>query len=168
MMTIPPWNERAVEDQSLFNPPFCSLLLRTACKNFAREPDRLPMPLPLAFLILPIVLNQRLRDTLPTLRTLITTWAASNPQQVADFGERARDMAGITREAIQFGCAQRWLAISGAGLAVGPVNLRPDPPKLETDTEDVRACYAAARFLGRWLPSDRRPATVMLLLGVAP
>lgn len=167
-MTIPRWNERSAEDQSLFNPPFCSLLLRTACKSFAREPDLLPMPLPLTFLVLPIALNQRIRSTLPTLKTLITTWAASNPEHVAGLGDRARDMADVTREAIQFGCAQQWLAVSGTGLAVGSVRLRPDPPKLATDTDDVRACYAAAKFLGRWLPSDPRPATVMSLLGVAP
>lgn len=168
MMTIPRWNERSAEDQSLFNPPFCSLLLRTACKSFAREPDPLPMPLPLAFLILPIVLNQRIRDTLPTLKTQITTWAASNPEHIAGLGDRARDMADVTREAIQFGCAQKWLMMSGVGLAVGPLKLRPDPPKLATDTDDIRACYAAAKFLGRWLPSDSRPTTVMSLLGVAP
>lgn len=167
-MKIPRWNERSAEDQSLFNPAFCSLLLRTACKSFAREPELTPMPLPLTFLILPIVLNERIRDTLPTLKTLITTWAASNPEHVAGFGDRARQMANVTREAIQFGCAQRWLAISGAGLAVGPTKLRPDPPRLATDTDDVRACYAAAKFLGRWLPSERHAATVMSLLGVAP
>jgi hypothetical protein len=165
----PRWNERSTEDQSLFNPAFCGLLLRTACKGYSRDASPpLAMPLPLAFLVLPIVLNQRMRDTLPTLKTLITTWAASHPEHIAGFGDRARGMADVSREAIQFGFAQQWLAVSAAGLAVGPAKLRPDPPKLATDTDDVRACYVAARFLGRWLPKDGPPATIMSLLGVAP
>jgi hypothetical protein len=166
-MTNLPWDERSAEDQSLFNPPFCGLLLRTTCKSYATEASP-AMPLPLAFLILPIVLNERMRGSLPTLKTLVSTWAASNPEHVAGFGDRARGMADGTREAIQFGCGHGWLAMSGAGLAVGPTKLRPDPPKFASDTDEVRACYAAAKFLGRWLPNDGDPATIMSLLGVAP
>jgi hypothetical protein len=140
-----------------------------ACKGYAGDTSPpVPMPLPFAFLVLPIILNQLMRDTLPTLRTLITTWAASHPEHIAGFGDRAQAMADVSRQAIQFGCAQRWLAISAVGLAVGPAKLRPDPPKLTTDTDDVRASYAAARFLGRWLPKDDQLATIMSLLGVAP
>ncbi|MEG3147607.1 three component ABC system middle component [Sphingomonas sp. RT2P30] len=169
MTMIPPWNDRAAEDQSLFNPAFCGLLLRTACRGFNEgSTDERSMPLPQAFIILPIVLNARMRDTLPTLKTLMSTWVAAHPEHVAEFGDRAREMADVTREAIQFGCSQAWLAISGRGLSTGVARLRPDPPKLATDTDDVRACYAAARFLGRWLPKDEQTSTILSLLGVAP
>lgn len=77
-------------------------------------------------------------------------------------------MADVTREAIQFGCAQNWLSVSGAGICVGSAILRPDPPKLPSDTDDVRACYSAAKFLGRWFPPLTSPATLMSLFGVAP
>lgn len=160
----PLWNERSTEDQSLFNPSFCSLLLRTACKGYGTN----PLPLPFAFLVLPIILNQRMRDSLPTVRTLITTWAVSHPEHVAGFGDRAQAMADVSREAIQFGCARLWLEISGVGLAVGQARLRPDPPQLTTDTDDVRDAYAAAKFIGRWLPKDGQVATTMSVLGVAP
>lgn len=163
------WNERSAEDQSLFNPAFCGLLLRTACKGYTSDNSpSVAMPLPLAFLVLPVVLNQRMRDTLPTLKTMITTWAASNPEHIAGFGDRARGMADVSREAIQFGCAHQWLVVSAAGLGVGTAKFRPDPPRLATDTDDIRACYTAARFLGRWLPKGGPPATTMSLLGVAP
>ena len=168
-MMNPRWNERSAEDQSLFNPAFCGLLLRTACKGYTSETlQPAAMPLPLAFLVLPVVLSQRMRDTLPTMKTRITTWAASNPEHIAGFGDRARLMADVSREAIQFGCAQQWLVVSAPGLAVGPAKFRPDPPKLATDTDDIGACYVAARFLGRWLAKGGSPATIMSLLGVAP
>jgi hypothetical protein len=145
-----PWNKRSAEDQSLFNPTFCALLLRTACKNYPTgAPQTQPLPLPLSFFVLPIVLNQPLRQSLPSLRTGIATWAASHPEHIAGFGDRASEMADVTREAIQFGCAQKWLSVSGSGLGVGSAILRSDPPKLPSDTDDVRDCYSAARFLGR-------------------
>jgi len=166
---IPPWSDRSAEDQSLFNPAFGSLLLRTACRGYAEgERDGRPLPITLAFIVLPIVLNQRMRDTLPTLKTLMSTWVAGHPEHVAGFGDRSREMADVTREAVQFGCSQTWLAISAQGLYPGPVRLRSDPPKLATDTDDVRACYAAARFIGRWLPRDGHQSTILSMLGVAP
>lgn len=163
----PRWNDRSTEEQSLFNPAFGGLLIRTVCKAYTGDGSVL-MPLPLAFLLLPIILHERMRATLPTLKTLFATWAANHPEEIAGFGDRAQGMTDVTREAIQFGCAQQWLAVSSAGLGAGPAKLRPDPPRLPTDTDDVRACYEAARFLGRWLPSDAHPATIMTLLGVAP
>ena len=166
---IPPWNERSEEDQSLFNPAFCSLLLRTACAGYAHGVAAgRPLPVTQAFLVLPIVLNGRLRERLPTLRTLMSTWVTANPEHVADFGDRAREMADVTREAIQFGCAQNWLAISAKGLSPGPAKFRPDPPRLPTDTDNTRACYSAATFVGRWLPKEEQPSTILSLLGVAP
>lgn len=163
------WNERSTEDQSLFNPAFCSLLIRESCKGYAYgSPPTVAMPLPLAFLVLPIVLNQSLRDTLPTLKTKITTWAVRNPGHLSEFGDRASGLSDVTREAIQFGCGQQWLAISVKGIAVGSKAIRPDPSKADIATDDVRACYKAANFFGRWLPKDETPTTVMSLLGVAP
>jgi len=85
------------------------------------------MPLAHAFIVLPFVLNARMRDSLPTLKTMMSTWVATHPEHVAEFGDRARGMADVTREAIQFGHSQSWLAISGHGLSTGAAKLRPDP-----------------------------------------
>ncbi|ACB95133.1 three component ABC system middle component [Beijerinckia indica] len=166
---ILPWNDRSVEDQSLFNPAFCGLVLRTACRGYGEDVvNGRPVPLMHAFLVLPIVLNARMRESLPTLKTRMTTWVTAHPEHVAELGDRAREMVGVTREAIQFGCAQDWLTISGEGLRPGSHKFRPDPPRLASDTDDVRACHVAARFLGRWLPKEDRPSTILSLLGVAP
>lgn len=166
---IPAWNDRSIEDQSLFNPAFCSLLLRSACRGYQEGGEEgSPLPMAHSFLVLPIVLNARMRSALPTLRTRMATWVTSHPEHVAEFADRSREMVGVTREAIQIGCAQDWLAIAGDGLRPGPHRFRPDPPRLATDTEDVRHCYDAARFIGRWLPKDDRQSTILSMLGVTP
>lgn len=165
----PAWSERSVEDQALFNPVFCALLLRTACRGYQEGGGKgRAMPLSHCFLVLPIVLNAGLRRDLPTLRTRMTTWVTSHPEHAAEFAERSRELVGATREAIQLGCAQDWLAIAGDGLRPGPHRFRPDPPRLRTDTDDVRDCYDAARFVGRWLPQDDRQSTILSMLGVTP
>ncbi|WP_155006506.1 three component ABC system middle component [Sphingomonas hengshuiensis] len=163
----PAWSERSIEDQSLFNPVFCALLLRTACRGY-QEGDGAARALPLAhcFLILPIVLNAAMRSALPTLRTRMTTWITSHPEHIGDFADRSRELVYATREAIQLGCAQEWLAIAGDGVRPGPHRFRPDPPRLATDTVDIRDCYEAARFVGRWLPKNDRQSTILSMLGV--
>lgn len=166
---IPKWNDRSIEDQSFFNPAFCALLLRTACRAY-QEGGNGGMALPLAhsFLILPIALNARIRAALPTLKTRMTTWVTSHPEYVAEFAERSIDLVGVTREAIQLGCTHNWLAIGGDGLRPGPHRFRPDPPRLTTDTDDIRDCYDVASFIGRWLPKDDRQSTILSMLGVTP
>jgi hypothetical protein len=163
------WNERSVEDQSLFNPAFCSLLLRESCRGYGQgEKVAIELPLPLSFLVLPLVLNQNLRRTLPTLKTKIATWTTRNPAHLAEFGERARGLSDVTKEAIQFGCGQNWLSITAKGIAAGEATLKPDPAKSSDATEDIRDCYKAANFIGRWFPKNETPTTIMSLLGVAP
>ena len=109
-----------------------------------------------------------MRRALPTLKTRMTTWVTAHPDHAAEFADRCRELVDTTREAIQLGCAQDWLAISGDGLRPGSHKFRPDPPRLETDTVDVRDCYDAARFIGRWLPKDDRQSTILSMLGVTP
>ena len=165
----PAWNERSIEDQSLFNPAFCAILLRTACRGYQEGGGGgRAMPLTHCFLVLPIVLNAGMRGALPTLKTKMTTWVMSHPEHVSEFADRSRELVGTAREAIQFGCTQEWLTIAGDGLRPGPHRFRPDPPRLATDTDDVRACYEAARFVGRWLPKEDRQSTILSMLGVTP
>ena len=165
---IPAWSDRSVEDKSLFNPVFCALLLRTACRGYQEGGESRALPLAHSFLVLPIVLNARMRRALPTLKTRMTTWTTAHPEHTAEFADRCRELVDTTREAIQLGCAQDWLAISVDGLRPGSHRFRPDPPRLETDTVDVRNCYEAARFIGRWLPKDDRLSTILSMLGVTP
>jgi hypothetical protein len=165
----PAWSERSVEDQSLFNPAFCAILLRTACPGYQEKGvEERALPLTHCFLVLPIVLNGEMRRALPTLRTRMTTWVTSHPEHIGDFADRARELVDTTREAIQLGCAQDWLFIGGEGLKPGSHRFRPDPPRLATDTDDVRDCYDAARFVGRWLPKNDRLSTILSMLGVTP
>lgn len=167
-MMIPAWNDRSVEDQTLFNPVFCALLLRAASRGHQEGDTSRALPLAHAFLVLPIVLNARVRRALPTLKTRMTSWVTAHPEFSAEFADRCQELVDTTREAIQLGCAQDWLTIAGDGLRPGAHRFKPDPPRLGTDTIDIKDCYDAARFVGRWIPKDDRQSTLLSMLGVAP
>ncbi|MDW7553665.1 MULTISPECIES: three component ABC system middle component [Azospirillum] len=163
-----PWGDRPLEEASLFNPVFCALLLRATVKEH-RAAAKTPLSFPLAFLVLPFALHEKTRLALPaSARTMMTSWLVDHPELVAGFGERARRMADTTREAIQFGCHYSLLRIEGAGLDVGKRTVKPEPANLAENTEEARACYAAARLLGKWLASGGTVPTVMSLWGVSP
>lgn len=138
-MMNPAWNDRSVEDQTLFNSVFCALLLRAAGRGYQEGYKSRAVPLAHAFLVLPIVLNARMRRALPTLKTRMTSWVTAHPEFSAEFSERCQDLVDTTREAIQLGCSQNCLAIDGDGVRPGGHRFRPDPPRLDTDTIDIRA-----------------------------
>lgn len=164
----PVWNDRSVEDQTLFNPVFCALLLRAASRGYQESNTSRALPLAHAFLVLPIVLNAPVRRALPSLKTRMTSWVTTHPEFSAEFADRCRELVDTTREAIQFGCTQEWLAVAGDGLRPGTHRFKPDPPRLGTDTMETKDCYEAARFVGRWIPKDDRQSTILSMLGVAP
>ena len=98
----------------------------------------------------------------------MTSWVTAHPEFSAEFAYRCRELVDTTREAIQLGCAKDWLTIAGDGLRPGVRRFKPDPPQLDTDTIDIKDCYEAARFVGRWIPKDDRQSTILSMLGVAP
>src|SRR5712675_2893895 len=110
-----PWTDRAVEEANLFNPAFCATVLVKAVDEFSKKSNR-PIPFPLSFLILPIVLHGGTRKALPsTTLTSLLPWTQDNRQQLVEFAVRVKRLRPITREAIMFGVTHATLALDNHG-----------------------------------------------------
>src|SRR3712207_6440195 len=97
------WRDRPPEAAYLLHAAFCALVLRAAVHAYRAE-RAAGLPLPLAFLVLPIVLHKRTRSALPTTaRTRLHTWLASHPEMRVGFADRVTNLVPYTREAILFG-----------------------------------------------------------------
>jgi hypothetical protein len=165
-----PWQARALEEANLFNPAFCGMLLSTAVANFAEKGTR-PMPFALSFLILPIVLHERTREVLPrSTVTGLLPWIEEHRATLIDFGERARRLVPISREAVSFALAQGTLAIEPAsgGLVVGERRKSPTERRTPLFTSDARDCLERASFLGRWFAAAGTTPTIFGAWGVQP
>src|SRR5579871_5442366 len=96
------WAERPTELAYLFNPAFCGWVLREAIEGYASV-QATGMPLPLAFLVLPVVLHQATRERLPgAVTTKLHVWLQEHPEVRIQFAERTKELASFTREGLLF------------------------------------------------------------------
>src|SRR5262249_7113123 len=93
-----PWDPRPAAAANLLNPAFVATVLASCVQ--AHGAARGPLPLPLAFLIAPVVLHRATREALPkSTATSLPGWLQDNAERLVGFGARARALVPFAREA---------------------------------------------------------------------
>ena len=166
-----PWHARAYEERNLLNPAFCSTLLWHAGKGAAENPNspRSSLYFIEAFLILPLVLHQGTRDSLPfRVNSSLPVWANNNPLVVASLPDRARALVPHTKEALVFGGTGALYHFESNQLLVNAERESGIRTMLRQTSNEVQQCAKKARFLGRWFTHTGPPETIFTLLGIRP
>lgn len=162
------WAARAREEAALFNPGFCSVVLHEAARGYCAVRTG-GMDYPLAFLVLPLVLHRPTRSAFPRdTRTSMAVWLDGNPDVRVGFVDRARAMAPIVREALIFAANHGLLRIESAHLVPDRALHRKTTFKREHATDEVSACLVRGEFVGKWMASAGKAATIFALWGVRP
>lgn len=162
------WAERTREEAHLLNPPFCSIVLTSACEGFY-ETNGQYLPFTLAFMVLPIVLHKNTRKSLPrTTRTSIPAWLQENPETRIGFHERLMALKPHTKEALCYGLSLNWLAIEASGCIRCAVAISRIDYAIRTLNGDAQECTIHARFLGKWFGKYALTETLMALWGICP
>ncbi len=111
------WAGRPTELAYNFNPAFCGWLLREAVEGYASV-RAVGMPLPLTFLILPVVLHRPTRELVPgAVSTKLHVWLQEHSEVRINFAERTKELAPFTREALLFLGAEGSLWFRMTGLS---------------------------------------------------
>lgn len=162
------WVERPTELAYLFNPAFCGWVLRGACEGYASVRPA-GMPLPLCFLILPVVLHRGSRERVPrAVTTTLHVWLQDHPEVRVGFVERARELAPFTREALIFLGSRGQLRVADEGAVLVDGKLGRGKAPLLRESQELGEILAAAKFVGRWFAYAGEPATVFQIWGVCP
>src|SRR4051812_37046657 len=104
------WADRPVEEARLLNPAFLAALIAAAARDYERRGSR-PMPWLLSFLILPLTLQTRVRETLPgTIVSHVPNWVQEHPEIRLGFPPRASGLVPLVREALRFGIRAEMLS----------------------------------------------------------
>jgi hypothetical protein len=154
---------RALETEtfSLFNPAFVAAVVASAARGYESRAAR-PMPLVLAFVTTPLVLNGRVRAGLPgNVRARFGGWLVSNAELHATFLDSAPAYAPYVRAGLRAGLRSEALALDGDALRGRLEDV--DPPSDEVDD-----CLRKSALVGRWLGVSGTPTDIFRLLGIRP
>lgn len=156
------WTERPVEEASLFNPAFLAVLVNEAATGHDKEAG-VGLPYALAYLLVPVVLHEPTRRTLPRgVTTSTAAWLRDHGSERAHVGELAVALVPNVRESLRFGL--RHGALEWRSGALGAPALRRRPPN--SSTVETDECRARARFCGRWFAQTGDTADVLELWGL--
>ncbi|WP_230165383.1 three component ABC system middle component [Roseomonas sp. CECT 9278] len=162
-----PWRERPGEQAALLNPAFVGETVARVVTGYRRSGER-PLPLPLAFLVPPLVLPPAIRALLPKrANATFGTWTAINAPRLVDLPDRILRLRPVTREALLFLAQLGAVTLDGDGIVPGPRPLRlgVSPSKTTDETTHIRR---AADLVGRWFGAQADPAAIMQGLGTTP
>lgn len=165
------WKHRPLESATLLNPVFTCALITQSCHGFGKESAR-AMPIPLAFLTLPIVLHRDTRNSLPQrVSSHLANWALTHKALRLGLRARVNHLLPYTREALVLGISRSIVRVSGdATILPCSKSIRESLPRLSSylqgSTPEVRECFARSKFLGRWLSRSGDTTTVFQTLGM--
>jgi len=167
-MALPVWEDRPPEVASLLNPAFCGLLCYAAVDGY-RSIDSTGMPFSESFLVLPLLLHEPTRLTLPRqIRSPLLSWLLANPAARVGMSERVSESADLTREALMFMIAGEAMIVSGGHLLPGRVLPRIAAARTNTPNLDIRERVQQSTLVGRLLARAGTPATVLATFGLMP
>lgn len=162
------WEERAWEEQSLLNPCFCSNLLWHAATGYESDSECL-LSLEEAFLVLPMVLHEQTRQSLPkTTRTSLAVWLQSHPLLASRIATRATFLVPYTKEALLFAGTRTLIDFTNTKIHANGRLKRTINCALKDSSDEVRTCAKRALFVGRWFAASGGPTTVLAMMGVKP
>ena len=148
------------EEIALFNPAFLARVLHTTAGEYSKAGSH-AMPVPIAFLVTPLVLHKATRADLPrSSATQMQNWIRENPRHAAHVTSRVVGLRTFTALAIRFALVHGVLQSSDGLLHAGTIGRR-RPAVTALETPEIEECLTAARFLGRWF--GRQPDTATLL-----
>jgi hypothetical protein len=165
------------EERALFNPAFVALLLNKAAKDYASVADK-RLPVPLAYLIVPLSLHAPTREALPNSTvSVMPAWVQTQPALLMELPKRVRALRPLVSAAATFGLRHGLLRSEQSGLTAGALRRNRQPfsvtgaatprPGLPT-TDDAAACVDQAAFIGRWFAKQPDPLTALAHWGLRP
>lgn len=159
------WDSRATEIAYLLNPAFCGRIIYHAIKTYSTESKR-PMPFPLVYLILPMVLHRKTRERIKSI-TQMHLWIQANPDVLIGFASRTKNMVKITNEAVEF--------LMQSGLVTLSINAELDISQLFkplSTTKYVNAeigeCINKSSNVAKWFVKAGKVETIYASWGVRP
>lgn len=160
---LPNWEDRPTTVAYLLNPAFCGEVIRR-CMFEYQNTQKSAMPFQLAFLILPIVLNKNIRESLPkTSGKNFVSWVEENQIIKQDLPNIIKSVVAYTRESIMFLMMYEVVRLNDSGNFEVIAK-----SKALTNENEVTECYKKAELLGKLLAKAGTSQFIFINLGIKP
>ena len=161
---LPNWEDRPEITANLINPAFCSEIIRECVAAYKGEIAE-NMPFSLSILILPMLLNGRIRERLPRSKAnTIHGWINENQDLKIGLSTQVSSFLPFTREAIMFAITHNSLSINEKGN----LDLKIRRGKIKSDDIEIKSCISKAIVLGKLLSKSGKVLTIYSILGIKP
>jgi len=165
MARLQSWSNRPNEVAYLLNPAFCGRLLHATIGEYTKKSST-EFPVPLTYLILPLVLHAKTRKAISS-RTYLTVWVERNRPLLINFPERCRDYIEITNEALEYMLQASYVVLTDSGMLTASKIPRRLNQNLNDD-EEIKECVNKSRHVARWFVQAGKVENVFVTLGVRP
>lgn len=160
---LPNWEERPLAVAYLLNPAFCGEVIRR-CIFAYQKINPSGFPFQLAFLILPIILNKNIRESLPkSSGKNFVAWIEEHQIIKKDLPNIIKNIVPYSQESIMFLMMYGIIKINENG------NFVANPPKEAISEEnEVAECYKKAKILGKLFAKAGTSQSIFIYLGIKP
>ncbi len=163
------WADTPPEVANLLNPAFCGQVVVRTVKSYLAESRGKPMPYPLAFIILPLVLHSRTRQSIKGTTRHFQVWLNGVQAVKVGLGSRARSLVPYTRQALTFTTQTRALVVSETTAAISlGVKLKTIRSRNFPISNETKECLTKADILGKWFARSNSSTTIYASLGLMP
>jgi hypothetical protein len=159
------WESRASEIAYLLNPAFCGRIIYHTIKTYSEETKH-PMPFPLVYLILPMVLHRKTRERIKSA-TQMHIWIQRNPDILIGFANRTKSMVQITNEAVEFLMQSSIVELTNNGeLELSQLFKSLSTNKYTND--EIKDCISKSSQVAKWFAKAGTLETIYTSWGVRP
>lgn len=163
-INLPKWGDRSEITAHLINPAFCSEIMRECVIAYKKESQQ-NFPFALSVLILPLILNNGIRERLPKNKSnTIHAWINENEELKVGLANNIKSFIPFTREAIMFGIVHNSLSIDENGN----IDIKRRKSKFKSDDEEINSCFKKAKIMGKIFSRSGNLLTIYSILGIKP
>ena len=165
------WEQRPVEIANLINPAFCAILLRDAIAAYGKKDER-GMNYLLVYLILPLVLHNKTRRSIPNRGNLtLIEWIEKHEMNNWVFVDHIRQLIPFAKEALIFAIQQGVIVFGDQESNYSNLLLSSkDLPTDDTWTQNSVPgdCRNKAKIIGEWFADIAEATTIYRAFGIRP
>ncbi|MFD9500602.1 three component ABC system middle component [Streptomyces sp. NPDC060035] len=155
------------EESALFNPAFLAVVIRKSAEYYETEADG-PMPISLAFLVVPAAMSKQIRDTFPvTKATSLVVWIDAHERERLILQKNAPALAPVVRKGLILGAQADLFSLRDAKITATSARRIKNLVSLSQGSVEVAHILKVAERLGKSFARSGDVASIFSTWGVS-